>query len=134
MSQSCGDLGPEPWQPRRFPAPPRESPAAVGGRHSLLRQDPGRGALRLLRVAQQHPARGRDGEQAEGRHGGPAEGGPVDDEDHGDEQAAEGGPAHDVTRRVVLVVSGGVHGRVNGRGEGRVEGERAGGSKGAESG
>ncbi len=77
-------------------------------------------------MAQQDPARGGDGEQAEGRDGGPAEGGSVDDEDHGDEQAAEGGPAHDVTRGVVLVASGGVHGRVNARGDGCVK-SRAGG-------
>ncbi|GGR97146.1 hypothetical protein Snoj_59950 [Streptomyces nojiriensis] len=66
-------------------------------------------------MAQQDPAGRRDGEQAEGGYGCPAEGGSVHDEDHRDEQAAEGGPAHDVTRGVVVGVSGGTHGRVKGR-------------------
>lgn len=90
--------------------------APVRGRQSVLPEDPGSIPLRLLGVAQQRPAGRRDGRQAEGGDGGPAEGGSVDDEDHGDEQAAEGRPAHHVTRGVLVGSPGGRHGRVKGRG------------------
>lgn len=90
--------------------------APMGGRQSVPCEDPGRVPLLLLRVAQEHPAGGRDGGQAERGHRGPAEGGPVDDEDDGDEQAAEGRPAHHVTSGVVMGVPRGLHGRVKRRG------------------
>lgn len=87
-------------------------PAALGGRRTVLRENRCRTPSGLLRVAQQHPAGGRDGGQAEGGHRRPAEGGPVDDEDDGDEQAAEGRPAHHVTRGVLVGAPRGWHGRV----------------------
>lgn len=90
-------------------------PAAMDGRQSVLREDPGGIPLRPLGVAQQYPAGRRDGREAQGGDGGPAEGGPVDDEDHGDEKAAEGRPAHHVTRGVLVGTPSGLHGRVKGR-------------------
>lgn len=95
--------------------PGARAPAPMRGRQSVLREDPGGIPLRPLGVAQQHQAGRRDGREAQSGYDGPAEGGPVDDEDHGDEQAAEGRPAHHVTRGVLVGPPGGLHGRVKWR-------------------
>jgi hypothetical protein len=53
-----------------------------------------------LGLPQQHPADPGHGRQAQGRSGRAGQRGAVPDEDHGDQHAAEGRPAHHIARRV----------------------------------
>lgn len=111
----CGREGVNPSAPgrtsRAVPTAPmrpcgRPGPPAAGWRR-LGRAGPGGVALGL---AQQHPAGGGHGREAESRGCRPADGRPVHDQHDGDEHAAERRPADDVAGRLGRGVGGGGRG------------------------